>query len=305
MLYYWQINNNYEDDSIFLDNHGSLNEKSIREEILNHHVSYVLYDKDIPIHIVQKLKEAIPEVTFKRSYEPRIYIRSLRQDCCQVQNPVLALDGSIIEPFHLKKLQITSDSVSSQAIAEETVAHPGRRVIWSCCNPANVILDFFKKITFHKPITYLECCTQFGESFRYVCDHLPQGSSLYAVDFWNKVKGFPMNPGQEENYHIHRIGFKGNCAYNETVENLIRENPDLHLDLAFYDANHKSRDDRALRALSKISDILIVHDANFEEVTTMCQGIFGDAPFELHGNKSTEAYSRIYILNRSDKWTIN
>lgn len=74
--------------------------------------------------------------------------------------------------------------------------------------------------------------------------------------------------------------------------------------LPFMTRTTKSRDDRALRAIAKISDIVIVHDANFEEVTTMCQGIFGNKEFELHGNEYTEADSRIYTLNKTDKWQI-
>jgi len=304
MLYYWQINNNYEDDSLFLDDAGILNEDAVREAILNSHVSTVLYNKDIPINTIISLKKKIPEVNFKKSYDPRIYVRSLREDCYEVQNLVLDLSGKVKELFRLKKQKLNSDSVSAEKIAEDTMLHPGKRIIWSCCNPADVITDFMGKITFKKPITYLECCTQYGESFRYVCERLPKGSSLYGVDFWQKVKGFPMSEEAERDYDIHRIGFSGNVGYNEALEKLVQDNPSLHVDLAFYDANHKSRDDRALRTIAKISDIVIVHDANFEEVTTMCQGIFGDKEFELHGNEHTEAYSRIYILNKTDKWQI-
>ncbi len=304
MLYYWQINNNYEDDSVFLDHTGLLNEDAIRKAIIESQVSTVLYSKDIPNDTIISLKKSIPEVIFKRSYDPRIYVRSLREECYEVQNPVLNLSGKVTEEFYAKKQKLKNDSVSAEKIAETTMLHPGKRILWSCCNPSSVMVDFFEEITFKKPITYLECCTQFGETFRYVCNRLPKGSSLYGVDFWQKVKGFPMSDEAERDYKIHRIGFKGDLGYNEAMEKLVQSNPDLHFDLAFYDANHKSRDDRALRAIAKVSDIVIVHDANFEEVTTMCRGIFGDKPFKLHGNELTEAYSRIYILNKSDKWQL-
>ena len=193
MLYYWQINNNYEDDSIFLDNTGILNEAALREAILESQVSTVLYNKNIPTDTIISLKKKVPEVNFKKSYDPRIYVRSLREYCYEVQNPVLDLSGTQKEAFHLKKQKLNSDSVSAEKIAEDTMLHPAKRIIWSCCNPADVIPDFMARITFNKPVTYLECCTQYGESFRYVCERLPKGSTLYGVDFWQKVKGFPMS----------------------------------------------------------------------------------------------------------------
>ena len=303
MLYYWQINNNYEDDSIFLENKGNLKAEEVRKAILKANVSFVLYENTIPIETVLTLKKAIPEVTFKRSYDTRIYLRGLREDCYEVQNPVLSLDGKVAEKFHLIRHHIKSDAKSAEKIAEETATRGGRRIMWSCCNPGDVILWFCQHFELHKPVSYLECCTQFGESFRYVCDHLPAGSSMYAVDFYQKVNGFPMSEEQKKKCDIHRIGFKGNVGYNEAVEKYIAEHPDLHLDISFYDANHKSRDDRALRALAKISDIVIVHDANFEEVTSMCMDIFGDREFEVHGNEYTDIQSRIYMLNKSDRWT--
>ena len=303
MLYYWQINNNYEDDSIFLANTGTLDEAKVREAILDAHVSTVLYDNAMPIDTVLKLKKCVPEVNFKRSYDMRMYMRSLREDCYEIQNPVFALDGSVKEPFHLIKHHMTSDAKTAEPIAEETFGHPGRRVMWSCCHPTDVVVWLCSHMEFHKPITYLECCTQFAESFRHVCSHLPKGSRLYAVDFYQKVNGFPMTEEQKRDYDIRRIGFSGNLAYNETVEKLVADNPDLHIDISFYDANHKSRDDRALRALAKVSDVVIVHDADFEEVTSMCMDVFGDAPFEVHGTMTTKVQSRIYLLHQSDRWT--
>ena len=148
MLYYWQINNNYEDDSVFLDHTGILNEDAIRKAIIESQVSTVLYSKDIPNDTIISLKKSIPEVIFKRSYDPRIYVRSLREECYEVQNPVLDLSRKVTEEFYAKKQKLKNDSVSAEKIAETTMLHPGKRILWSCCNPSSVMLDFFEEITF-------------------------------------------------------------------------------------------------------------------------------------------------------------
>ena len=299
-VYFWRVDNGYVDDSVVLEYTPGkkFDPEKIAKAVEDANVSILLCDSKFKKKQMQELQDLMPDVTV-RGYEKRhIIYRELRKEGYLVENPVIDQDGTLLRPFKAEHFSMLSDYDSAKKAAKDVLTgSPGKMIYWSSYAPTSVIVNYFNTHTFDHPITYMECCTQYGESFRYVAEHIPEGSEMYAVDFSQKVWNFPVPCAEERGIKVHRIPFKGNEGYHEAVLHLLKTNPDLRFDVCFYDAAHNSTDDRTLEAFKDVSRTLIVDDVDIPATLDMANRVMGDLPYRLYrSEQSVNKLSRIYDL---------
>ena len=199
-------------------------EAALRAAIEAQHVSTVIFDADVPESIALQIDALMGGNEHAiRSIDPVIYLRSPKYVCYSIQNPVLDLSGRIVEPFFMKKLKASNEQHAARRLVKEALANPGRRISWNCTSPSAVVVDTLREMKFDGPVKYLECSTQHGESLCYAGRILPPGSTLYAMDFYQKAKGFPVSARIAKRCEIVRLGYTGNRGYIKALQDLERE----------------------------------------------------------------------------------
>lgn len=159
----------------------------------------------------------------------------------------------------------------------------------TCHFASSEVNDFFEKNDF-QDIVYGEFSTNIGSTLIKI---LPSVKKAYVTDFplyMNIVKKRLENSSKEINMF--------SLTEANTLENVLNKlkNDNVHFDVVFFDIDHKEKAIEELKILSEITNYLIVHDVNWEQVKEGCEESLKDFEYDEKINK-LGTITRIYHCN--------
>lgn len=290
------IENNYQEDSIFLAHSSLADADAVVKTIDKLKVSTVVYESTVSSVILKYISKELPHIFLVRQGKINVTVdikgTFTHKNPYLITQPVIDCTGNILREATIKKLEgEDTDEYYNEylKVSEQNIAS---RITFKNQNVTRPVLKFMENV--HFPIKYCEFCTDVGSTFNAVVSMAPYASQFYAFDFRNKVENFP-NLFNSPN--IHRNSF--NKLSN--ADEIFAPVKDIHFDVSFYDESHSHTDSTRLEWLAAHSDVVIVHDCNWYCVEILCDRVFKGADYYTRQDGAT--VTRFYVLNNKERYS--
>ena len=158
------------------------------------------------------------------------------------------------------------------------------------------VVSFLERLGFEN-ITYGEFSVKIGST---LLELLPHIRKAYVTDFYLQIEALKKRLQYRNKLEKVNTFVLTDTNTLEKVLNKLKKEK-VHFNVSFFDADHKTQQKRELRILSEISDYLIVHDVNCEQVEKACNKVLTRFRYEESTSKTGVVTRIYYIKDEKDK----